>query len=188
MKKTILIAACTLSLLAAHKSDAQVSVNVQFGTPVMNTSWYGADADYYYIPQYGVYYNCNRRMYVYPQGGSWCYGPTLPACYGAYNFAPGSYYQVHARAPFRNHGYYQSHYAYRPVPQPYNCGPRGGGYYGGGHHDNGNHNGWYKHDNQGGGRGNGGGYADDRHYGNNGQGNDDNRGGNGHGGRGGYRH
>lgn len=137
MKKTILIAACALSLLAGYKSDARVGVTIQLGLPVANTSWWGADNDYYYIPQHGVYYNVRRNMYVYPNGGSWSYGPSLPPSYGAYNFAPGSYYRVHAKAPFRNHQYYQRQYAYRPMPNA-----RFENRNNGGRNDNGNHYGW----------------------------------------------
>lgn len=132
MKKIILIAACFV-LMAGYKSDAQVSVNLQVGSPVMTTTWWSTDDSYYYIPEYGVYYNVNRRVYVYPAEGRWVYAPALPPAYGTYKLVPGSYYTVHAKAPFRNHGYYQSTY-----PKP----PRQ-------HQDNGKHKGQVEHENHG---------------------------------------
>lgn len=110
MKKIILIATCALCLLAGSESLAQVSVNVQVGTPVTTTTWWSADENYYYIPQYGVYYNVARKVYVYPAEGSWVYAPSLPSAYGTYKLVPGSYHTVHAKAPFRNHTYYESKY------------------------------------------------------------------------------
>lgn len=174
MKKTILIAACALSLLVGYKSEAWVSVNLQFGAPVMNTSWWGADNDYYYMPQQGVYYNVRRHMYVYPNAGNWCYGPSLPASYGAYNFAPGTYYRVRARAPFQNHGYYQRMYGYRQMQQPRYDERSDRGRY-----DNGNHNGWNRNDGR---NDRDNRYADGRGYGgNNGRDYDNNRGNDGRG-------
>lgn len=188
MKKIFLLAGLALSLGAAVKSDAQVRINVNIGAPmpVAQQSWYGSDADYYYMPDQGVYYNVNRRMYVWPNGGSWMCGPSLPRSYGACTWGNSRYYSFRGRSPFMRHDYYRNQY-----------GGRGGGGYayrndrgydgrrdgrfenrGGGRWDNnrgggrgGDNRGW---DNDRGGRGGNNdrdGRGGDRNYGNNGGGN-----------------
>ncbi len=179
MKKTFLLAGLALSLGAAVKTEAQVRINVNIGAPVpvMQQSWYGNDCDYYYMPDQGVYYNVNRRMYVWPNGGSWMCGPALPPSYGACTWGNSRYYAFRGRAPFMRNDYYRNQYGYGSG--------RGGGYayrnapgYGGrpdGHFDN-----------RGGGRGWDNGRGGDRNWGNNGGGH--NGGGhNGNGGNGGGR-
>lgn len=112
MKKIFLLASLALSLGAAVKSDAQVRINVNIGTPmpVAQQSWYGNDCDYYYMPDQGVYYNVDRRMYVWPNGGGWMSGPSLPRSYGACTWGNSRYYSFRGRSPFMRHDYYRNYY------------------------------------------------------------------------------
>jgi hypothetical protein len=142
MKKILMLAGLALCLGSSFKSEAQVRINVQIGAPVIQQSWYDVDDDYYYMPDQGVYYNVRRQVYVYPYGGNWVYGPSLPSSYGGYTYRSGRYYRINGRAPFMRNDYYRGQY---PVG-----GYRGGGYRrddGYRRHDNGNHNGWYKNGN-----------------------------------------
>ena len=192
MKKIVLLAGLALSLGTALKSDAQVRINVNIGSPmpVMQQSWYGSDADYYYMPDQGVYYNVNRGMYVWPNGGNWMCGPSLPRSYGACTWGNSRYYSFRGRSPFMRNDYYRSQYGMR------NGGGRGGyayrndrGYDGrrDGRFDNRGGQGWSENrggrgnDNRGGGRGFDNGRGGDRDNGNN-NGNNGNNGG----GRGGW--
>jgi hypothetical protein len=145
MKKIVLLASLALGLFTSLKSEAQVRINVQIGAPVMQQTWYDYDDDYYYMPQQDVYYNVRRRVYVYPEGGTWVYAPALPGRYGNCSYSSVPYYRIHDRSPFNRADYYRRQY-----PSAY--GNRGGynnagnNYY---RHDNGRHRGW---DNNGRGR------------------------------------
>lgn len=110
MKKIVLLAGLAISLFSSINSDAQVRINVQIGAPVVRQTWYDYDDDYYYMPDQDVYYNVQRRVYVYPEGGTWVYGPMLPARYGGYTYSTARYYHIHDRAPFNRPDYYRSQY------------------------------------------------------------------------------
>ncbi len=115
MKKVFLLAALALSFGATTKSDAQVRINVNIGAPVpvAQQSWYGSDCDYYYLPDQGVYYNVNRRMYIWPNGGGWMSGPALPGSYGGCSWGNSRYYSFRGRSPFMRHDYYRNYYGGR---------------------------------------------------------------------------
>ena len=127
MKKIVLLAGMVLSLGAAVKSDAQVRVSLQIGQPVVQQSWYSRDNDYYYLPEQGVYYNVRRKVYVYPENGSWVYASRLPSRYGNYSYRSSRYVRVRDRSPFDRDNVYRQRYQSN---------------YGGYRHDNGNHRGW----------------------------------------------
>lgn len=194
MKKITLLAALAFSLFSSLRSEAQVSINVQFGAPVVQQSWYDADDDYYYMPDQDCYYNVRRQVYVYPEGGRWVYANYLPARYGGYTWNSSRYYRVRERAPFNRNDYYRRQYR---VENNYYGGYRGTSY---GRHDNGNHNGWHRDGRGGGnayqnnntnyGRGGNGGYQQGQNGGayqgqqNNGYGRGNNGGSNGYQGQG----
>lgn len=112
MKKIALLAGLLISLCSAFRTEAQVRVNINIGAPVVHERWAAYDDDYYFMPGPGVYYNVRRKVYVYPEGGSWVYARTLPARYGGCTFANTRYYRIHDRAPFQRHAYYRGQYAY----------------------------------------------------------------------------
>jgi hypothetical protein len=132
MKKIVLLAGLAISLCSSFSSKAQIHINVQIGAPVVRQTWYDYDDDYYYMPEQDVYYNVRRRVYVYPEGGTWVYASALPGRYNGCTYASVPYYHVRDRAPFNRPDYYRNQYRvthdnfYR--------------------HDNGEHRGWYKHD------------------------------------------
>jgi hypothetical protein len=111
MKKIVLLAGLAFSLCTSFKSEAQVRVNIQIGAPVVQQSWYNNDDDYYFMPDQGVYYNVRRRVYVFPQGGSWVYASHLPSRYGNVSYSNSRYYRVRERAPFNRDDYYRRRYA-----------------------------------------------------------------------------
>src|SRR5688572_19073097 len=99
MKKILMLTGLALCLGSSFSIEAQVRINVQIGAPVIQQSWYDVDDDYYYMPDQGVYYNVRRQVYVYPYGGNWVYGPSLPPSYGGYTYGSGRYYRINGRAP-----------------------------------------------------------------------------------------
>ncbi len=123
MKRLIICFALAIGVLAAEKSSAQVRVNIDIGRPVASEPWYGVDDDYYYMPDYGVYYNVQRRVYVYPDNGRWVYGSSLPSSYGHVTYRRAHHVRIHERSPFDRDDDYRVKYK----------------------HDNGKHKGWDKH-------------------------------------------
>lgn len=87
MKKNILISAIILSLLFAFNvSHAQVSVSLNIGVqPLWGPVGYDY-VDYYYMPQYEVYYDVPHSQFVYFEGGHWLFAAKLPARYGRVDF------------------------------------------------------------------------------------------------------
>ncbi|HWK04217.1 MAG TPA: hypothetical protein VNS58_11330 [Puia sp.] len=69
----------------AQSASAQVKVNldINIGTqPVWGPTGYN-HAEYYYLPEYDVYYDVPRRRYVYWEGGRRIFAPSLPDRYHA---------------------------------------------------------------------------------------------------------
>lgn len=110
MKKVLVFTGLLFSLTTSFSSNAQVHVNVQFGTPVVQERWYASDNDYYYLPEQGVYYNVRRKVYVYPEGGKWLYANRLPSRYGNYSYRSSKYVRVRDRSPFDKDNDYRKRY------------------------------------------------------------------------------
>ena len=111
MKKLLFAAVLAFSTIATvNDVQAQVRVNVNIGTPVRQSPWYASDDNYYYLPEQGVYYNVNRRMYVFQNNNQWVYAPNLPSRYRGFNWKNSHYVQVRDRSPFDYHNAYASRY------------------------------------------------------------------------------
>jgi len=84
MKKLALIALMAGSFLR-HSASAQVKVdlNVNIGSqPLWGPTGYD-HAEYYYLPEYDVYYDVPHRQYIYWNNGRRVTAATLPARYHA---------------------------------------------------------------------------------------------------------
>jgi hypothetical protein len=150
--KNILAAALLLFSTAAtyqHTAQAQVRVNVNIGTPVAQSPWYSTDDDYYYLPEQGVYYNVNRRVYVYQDNNQWMYAQNLPSRYNGLTWKKSHYVRVRDRSPFNYHNSYSKKYGrnYNGGHVTYRRDMDGRTNNGRGNngHDNGNHNGRGRH-------------------------------------------
>lgn len=80
--KYLLIAIVFLSFSNSH---AQVSVNVNIGTP---PAWGPAgypDVRYYYLPDLETYYDVSSSNYVYMNNGKWIRAKSLPSAYRNYD-------------------------------------------------------------------------------------------------------
>jgi hypothetical protein len=83
---------------------AQVSVNVNFGTPPV---WAPADrveTQYYYLPE--VYYDVPAERFIYINNGSWVRAERLPKRYNGYNLNGG---KVIYLTDYRGNSPYQFH-------------------------------------------------------------------------------
>ncbi len=113
MKKFLLISALFFGAFS-FKADAQLSVQLNIGRqPVWGPTGYDY-VNYYYLPDYDVYYDVNRRLFIYYQHGRWNYSSSLPGRYGRYDLYNSYKVVINDRNPWLRNSYYHSHYyAYR---------------------------------------------------------------------------
>ena len=72
-------------LISSFNMQAQVSVNVNLGTPPV---WAPADrveVQYYYLPEIDAYYDVPAERFIYIRNGGWYRSASLPARYRGYN-------------------------------------------------------------------------------------------------------
>lgn len=101
--KTIKIAIAGLFLLVANATQAQVSVNVNIGTPPAWGPAGYAEMEYYYLPDIEAYYDVRASQFIYFGGGRWVRTTYLPRQYRNYDLYGG--YKVvltdyHGRTPY----------------------------------------------------------------------------------------
>lgn len=88
--KTIQKLLLAMVLLTVGSMQAQVSVNVNIGSPPeWGPSGYTEEVRYYYLPDIETYYDINTREYIYLNNGRWARTVTVPAPYRSYNFYNG---------------------------------------------------------------------------------------------------
>ncbi len=169
MKKLFLFTTLVLGTCFGTLVSAQVSVSFNIGVqPVWGPTGYD-EAEYYYIPDAGAYYDINRRVFVYQQGGRWVNGAELPGQYRNIDLYHTHKVVINERTPWMHNDRYRGQYAqYRgrhdqmairdsheeryfqnPGHPQHNAWMQQHGNGGGDHHDNGNHGGDY-HGNGGG--------------------------------------
>jgi len=125
MKKLVFASMLFMSVFFAQ---AQVSVNINVGTP---PSWGPEgydDSRYYYLPDIDVYYDVNQSQYIYDNNGRWARVNRLPAQYRQYDLYGG--YKVvlddyRGDAPYTYHTKHRANYpkGYHGKPQK-NRGPK----------------------------------------------------------------
>ncbi|MET0944233.1 MAG: hypothetical protein ABWY22_02375 [Flavobacterium sp.] len=127
--KTIKIAIAGLFLLVANATQAQVSINVNIGTPpAWGPSGY-AEMEYYYLPDIEAYYDVRASQFIYFGGGRWVRTTYLPRQYRNYDLYGG--YKVvlndyHGRTPYVYFDRHRTRYykGYHGAPQrPYKPRP-----------------------------------------------------------------
>ena len=164
--KTIKIAIAGLFLLVASTTQAQVSVNVNIGTPPVWGPVGYTEMEYYYLPDIEAYYDVRAAQFIYLGGGTWVRSSRLPRQYRNYDLYSG--YKVvlndyHGRTPYVYYNKHKTKYykGYHGSPQrPFK--PRGNNGY---NHDHDDHKD-YRHDNGNGGKkghGNGHGNGHGKH-------------------------
>ncbi|MBW4361553.1 hypothetical protein [Flavobacterium taihuense] len=160
--KTIKLFLIALLLFAASSTQAQVSVNVNIGTPNVNVRvgtppvWgpVGYDeVEYYYLPDIQVYYDIRLAEYIYFGNGQWIRSRYLPSHCRNYDLYHG--YKVvlndyHGHAPYTYFNTHKVKYykGYKGKPQK-NRGEYKVRYEDHDNHDNDHHDNGH-HDNHGG--------------------------------------
>lgn len=152
--KTINLFIIGLLFFGASTIHAQVSVDVNIGTPNVNVHvgtppvWgpVGYDnVEYYYLPDIQVYYDIRLTQYIYFGNGKWVRSKYLPRYCRNYDLYHG--YKVvladyHGNAPYTDFNTHKVKYykGYKGEPQKMR-GPYQVHYENHEHHDNGHHNG-----------------------------------------------
>lgn len=113
MKKLVFTAAILVSCLSFKLAGAQLhlSVGVNIGA---QPEWgpIGYDhADYYYMPDIGVYYDVPAHQYVYLNNGAWVRRAYLPAAYRNYDLYHSYKVVVNRPEPWRYDATYRAKYA-----------------------------------------------------------------------------
>ncbi|PIF29870.1 hypothetical protein CLU81_0254 [Flavobacterium sp. 9] len=111
-----------LILLMSVFAQAQVSVNVNIGTPP-NWGPQGYDnSRYYYLPDIDIYYDVTQSQFIYDNNGRWIRENRLPARYRQYDLYGG--YKVvlndyRGNAPYTYHSKHRANYpkGYHGKPQ-----------------------------------------------------------------------
>ncbi|HUZ58454.1 MAG TPA: hypothetical protein VMU83_06710 [Hanamia sp.] len=109
MKKILFISAILLSAFC-FKAKSQIRVNVNIG---VQPDWgpVGYDyADYYYLPDLGVYYDVPRHLFVYYDFGQWNFAASLPPRFGHYDLYHSYKVVINQRDPWLRNAYYRYHY------------------------------------------------------------------------------
>ncbi|PKP10343.1 MAG: hypothetical protein CVU08_13735 [Bacteroidetes bacterium HGW-Bacteroidetes-3] len=128
MKATKLII-IGISLLFAGQIQAQISVNLNIGTPPLWGPAEYTNVRYYYLPDVEAYYDVQSARFIYISGNTWVRRAYLPRQYRNYDLyngykvvmtdyrgnAPYTYYKEHKRKYAKGyHGEHQRTYGNRP--------------------------------------------------------------------------
>lgn len=70
-------------------TQAQVSVNVNLGTPPVWAPVSKVQSQYYYLPDVDAYYDVPSEQFIYVKNGVWIRSRALPARYNTYNLKKG---------------------------------------------------------------------------------------------------
>ena len=110
LKFSIAIFILLVTSLFITPAKAQVSVNVNISSQAV---WgpVGYDyAEYYYLPEADAFYYVNTGQFIYWNGGQQVFAYSLPPTFSI-NLYSTYKVVVNDPKPYKNHGYYVSHYA-----------------------------------------------------------------------------
>ena len=102
MKTTKLFLLIVL-FVATISSKAQISVNVNLGSPPVWASTAPTTVEYYYLPDIETYYDVPARRYIYMRNGAWVRSASLPRRYRGYDLYHGQTVYLtdyHSRTPY----------------------------------------------------------------------------------------
>lgn len=120
--KTIKLIVVALILSFAVSVEAQISMNVNIGTPPQWGPTGYTDVRYYYLPDVEAYYDVPSSKFIYFNGSNWIHRRSLPRHYRNYDLYNG--YKVvmtdyRGNSPYAHFKEHKSKYAkgYRGKPQ-----------------------------------------------------------------------
>lgn len=173
--KTIKSIIIGLLFFAASSTQAQVSVNVNIGTPNVNVNigrppvWGPVgydDMEYYYLPDIQVYYDIRLAQYIYFGDGRWIRTRNLPNYCRNYDLYHG--YKVvltdyHGNAPYSHFNNHRVKYYKGYKGKPQKCRGEYKVHYDHDNHNDRNHDHHDKHEGKGHGNGHGNGHGHGKH-------------------------
>ncbi len=113
MKKLVFTAAILFSCLSFKVANAQVRINL--GLNIGSQPEWGPvgydHAEYYYLPDIGVYYNVARHKYIYFDHGAWIHADVLPPRYANFDLYHGYKVVLNEPKPWLNDRVYRTKYA-----------------------------------------------------------------------------
>jgi hypothetical protein len=156
MKKITFVAAIIASCLFFSSANAQVRVS--FGINIGSQPDWGPvgydHADYYYMPDIGVYYDVPAHQYVYLSNNVWVRRAYLPARYRDYDLYHGYKVVINQPRPWVHDADYRTRYVgYRGRRDQVIIRDSHEDKYRNHWHDNGEHRGRDRHDDNGRGHG-----------------------------------
>lgn len=112
--KTINLLLIGILFCLANTVQAQVSVNINIGSP---PAWGPAgytEVQYYYLPDVEAYYDVQSSMFIYFAGGAWIHRLHLPHHYRNYDLYGG--YKIvlsdyHGKSPYNHFNDHKMKYA-----------------------------------------------------------------------------
>lgn len=111
MKKIrILLIVSTLFFFSISSIQAQVGININIGT---QPQWGPVSYDYveyYYLPEYDVYYNAPQSQFIYLNGSNWVFASNLPSRYHNVDLYRTYKVVINEPKPYLKHSYYAGHY------------------------------------------------------------------------------
>ena len=96
--------------ISTFASFGQIRLNVNVN---LQPSWGPAScnyAEYYYLPELGVYYSINDQLFIYPSENRWVRAVRLPRAYRHCNLYNTYKVVINAPAPYHRHSYYANRY------------------------------------------------------------------------------
>ncbi|MFB9075926.1 hypothetical protein ACFFLS_13415 [Flavobacterium procerum] len=119
MKKLVFASVLFMSVFFAQ---AQVTINVNIGTPPNWGPQGYDDSRYYYLPDIDVYYDIDQSLFIYNNAGKWTGDKNLPSKYRRYDLYSG--YKVvltdyKGNSPYNYHTKHRKAYpkGYKGEPQ-----------------------------------------------------------------------
>lgn len=111
--KTIKLITIGIVIFLSNTAKAQVSINVNIGSPPLWGPVEHNDVQYYYLPDVEAYYDVPSAMFIFYEGGIWIHRAHLPHRYRHYDLYNG--YKViltdyHGNSPYHNHNIYKNKY------------------------------------------------------------------------------
>jgi len=113
MKKLVFTAAILISCFSFKLADAQIHISL--GLNINNQPAWGPvgydHAEFYYMPDIGVYYNVVMHKYIYFDRGVWVHANALPPRYANFDLYHGYKVVINERKPWLNDRVYRVKYA-----------------------------------------------------------------------------
>ncbi len=143
--KPLKLIALGIILLATNAIQAQISVNVNIGSPPVWGPPVAAEVEYYYLPDIEAYYDIRATQFVYFGGGRWIRSRNLPSHYRNYDLHRGHkvvLHDYHGRSPYSHFKSHKVKY-YRGYDKRYRPSNNGHHHYKDNHRERDNNRGDY---------------------------------------------